>query len=186
MCKNNKGHSYITLFGKNLAIIYRHHIWKAPIIYQKGELSNAQITMVDFDSSRILFNSEFNLKTIDQDILSYPKLVFGKMAIIDNKVVGYCMIYRSGSATQQYKIEHADAYIDDVCVDEAYRGQGIAPKMLKRVIIDLQQAGCKNIILAVRRNNISMIKSISKLGFSLVKPSISIRVFGKRVVYPTL
>lgn len=58
-----------------------------------------------------------------------------------------------------------DADITNVMIREDYRRQGIARKMLKRLMEDAKEIGVRNYTLEVRRSNLPAIKLYEKIGF---------------------
>lgn len=182
---NKSGHSYYRFGSRNVAIIYRHSIWRAPDIID-NKVVNSSITFEPLDIDCILFHSDFDLKQIKRDILTYPNLVWGIMGRVSGQIVGFCVIYLKGSKTTQYRVEMCDAYIDCVCVSEEFRGHGIAQIILGNAIKIIRENGGNEILLAVRRNNESMIHAIKKAGFRYVKQSFSVRFLGIRIIYPLL
>lgn len=76
----------------------------------------------------------------------------------DGEVVGYCGLLRS--------FEEAD--ITNVAVSEAWRGQGIAGRMLEELMLQGKQQGICRFTLEVRVSNAPAIHLYEKLGFASV------------------
>ena len=80
------------------------------------------------------------------------------------RVLGYCFCvfkdYR-GSGVQTDRVE---LYIDDLCVEESARGQGIATALYRYVKDFAKELGCSHISLNVWCGNIGAQKFYEKMG----------------------
>lgn len=70
------------------------------------------------------------------------------VAVEEDAVLGYCFCIRkrfgSASATNREEL-----YIDDLCVDESCRGQGIATKLYRHAVEYARTLGCHSLTLNV-------------------------------------
>lgn len=184
--KTLKGHSTFKLFGRNIYIIYRHGIWKAKTVpLDKLPKCDAVIEDIDLSELKKIRNSFFDLDDICDSFRKTPEKVFGCIAKLNGEPVGYGVCYRKEYHSTQYKIKKCDFYIDAVFVSEQARGKNIAPAMLA-YLMNNKIGKDKTCLLAIRRNNVSMIKCVNKLGFEHIKDTVSVRFFGKKFIYPTL
>ena len=91
-----------------------------------------------FDKDVTKYNDEQLNKMIDDD--NSPIFV----AVIDNNVVGYAMCQkRYNSSLISKKVLH----LDDLCVDEKYRHQGIGEALFNFVKEEARKDGCYEITL---------------------------------------
>ena len=86
------------------------------------------------------------------------------VAVEDDKVLGYgfCMF-------KQYKndpviADHSEIYIDDLCVDENYRGQHIGRAIFNEILRYARMRRCYNVTLNVWSCNPSAMKFYESLG----------------------
>lgn len=101
--------------------------------------------------------SKEDLETILNDA-NKPTFV----ATIDNYVVGYamCQIRIPTSNMYPVKIFH----LDDLCVDEKYRHQGIGEALYHKVVETAKENGCYEITLNAWPGNESALKFYEKMG----------------------
>jgi ribosomal protein S18 acetylase RimI-like enzyme len=59
---------------------------------------------------------------------------------------GFCMLQHSGG---ELMVEHTTLYIDDICVDENARGQGVGRALYERILDFAREKGCYNVTLNV-------------------------------------
>lgn len=95
--------------------------------YIKDDFSTVVKILIDSfpESSDKIGNSLIDSELLELDKEKYIQLV----AIENNNVVGYVLITRSCDPI----IKRVNYWVDYVCVDEAYRGRGIAKKLLTEV-----------------------------------------------------
>lgn len=75
------------------------------------------------------------------------------VAVEETGVLGYAFcIHRSYDGTGASTCRR-EIYVDDVCVDEAARGQGIATKLLNRVFDYAKEESCQFVTLNVWNGN---------------------------------
>jgi ribosomal protein S18 acetylase RimI-like enzyme len=77
----------------------------------------------------------------------------------DERIVGMGALYFIR------KIGKCNAYIEDVIVDEAYRGQGLGEKLVRALIETAKQKGVRSITLTSRSERVAAHKLYEKLGF---------------------
>ena len=88
------------------------------------------------------------------------------IAETDGKVAGYCFCIRKVIAGDPVLTDRTELYIDDLCVEESLRGQGIA-KALYRHVTDYAKAnGFHYVTLNVWCGNESAMKFYEKAGMS--------------------
>ena len=85
-------------------------------------------------------------------------------ALEDGQVLGYCFCvhreYQKGGVSTQRK----ELYIDDLCVEEQCRGQGIASALYRHVTRYAKDMGCSFVTLNVWCGNDSAMNFYNKMG----------------------
>ena len=74
---------------------------------------------------------------------------------------GFCVLQHSGG---QLMVEHTTLYIDDICVDEAARGQGVGRALYEYILAFARKKGCYNVTLNVWSCNPGAMAFYEKLG----------------------
>ena len=104
---------------------------------------------------------EAALETLLQDE-SRPIFV----AVEDGAVKGYCFCIHRSFEGDTVLTDRKEIYIDDLCVDESCRGQGIATILCNHVTAYAKEQGCAFVTLNVWCGNDSAMKFYEKSGFS--------------------
>ena len=81
-------------------------------------------------------------------------------------VAGYCFCQIRRIAGSSVLTDRRELYIDDLCVDEGCRGQGIAQKLYEHVTAFAKEQGCGYITLNVWCGNDSAMRFYEKAGLS--------------------
>ena len=79
---------------------------------------------------------------------------------------GFCIMEQYGS---QLLTEHTTLYIDDICVDEAFRGQGVGRALYEYILDFARKNGCYNVTLNVWSCNPGAMAFYEKLGLTPYK-----------------
>ena len=74
---------------------------------------------------------------------------------------GFCILQHSGGPLMA---EHDTLYIDDICVDENARGQGVGRALYERILDYAREKGCYNVTLNVWSCNPGAMAFYEKLG----------------------
>ena len=74
---------------------------------------------------------------------------------------GFCILQHSGG---QLMVEHTTLYIDDICVDEAARGQGVGKALYEYILDFARIKGCYNVTLNVWTCNEGAMRFYESLG----------------------
>ena len=89
-------------------------------------------------------------------------------AILDGELVGYCFCVRQvQSAASMQKI--STLYIDDLCVDKAFRGRGIGKVLYDYAVEYAREKGYYNLTLNVWACNPSAQRFYEKCGLAVQK-----------------
>ena len=98
-----------------------------------------------------------------EDLLKDPsRPIFG--AVEDGKLLGYCFCIIEEVKENPVLRDTKTCYIDDLCVDENCRGQGIATKLYDHVCSYARSIGCGSITLNVWCGNDSAMKFYESRG----------------------
>ena len=74
---------------------------------------------------------------------------------------GFCILQHSGG---RLMVEHTTLYIDDICVDETARGQGVGRALYGFILDYAREQGCYNVTLNVWSCNPGAMKFYESLG----------------------
>ena len=81
-------------------------------------------------------------------------------------VVGYCFCQIEAIPAGRSSVSRTELYIDDLCVDESCRGQGIATALYRHVTDYARQNGIQNITLNVWCGNENALRFYEKMGMT--------------------
>ena len=79
---------------------------------------------------------------------------------------GFCILQHSGG---RLMVEHTTLYIDDICVDETARGQGVGRALYEYILDYARTKGCYNVTLNVWNCNPGAMAFYEKLGLAPYK-----------------
>ena len=88
------------------------------------------------------------------------------VAVEENRVLGYCFCIRKECRDNPVFLDRTELYIDDLCVDENARGQGIATALYRFVTAYANETNCTHITLNVWRGNESAQRFYEKMGIT--------------------
>ena len=86
------------------------------------------------------------------------------IADVEGKVAGYAFCILQQVANDSVLCDRKVLYIDDICVDETLRGQGIATSLYQRVVEFAREKGCHSVTLNVWCGNDSAMGFYEKCG----------------------
>lgn len=86
------------------------------------------------------------------------------VAMDGNFVAGYCFCVHKDYQGSGAHTDRRELYIDDLCVDEHRRGQGIASQLYRHVTAYAKTSGCSFITLNVWCGNDSAMHFYEKMG----------------------
>ena len=86
------------------------------------------------------------------------------IADIEGAVAGYAFCILQETRDNPVLCDRKVLYIDDICVDEAMRGRGIATALYDRVIAFARELGCHSVTLNVWCGNDGAMKFYEKCG----------------------
>ena len=79
---------------------------------------------------------------------------------------GFCVLQHAGGRVME---EHTTLYIDDICVDEAARGQGAGRVLYEHILAYAREKECYNVTLNVWSCNPGAMAFYEKLGLTPYK-----------------
>ena len=82
----------------------------------------------------------------------------------DDCVLGYAFCILQDIQGDSVLCDRKVLYIDDICVDESKRGQGIATALYERVLVFARELGCHSVTLNVWCGNDGAMKFYEKCG----------------------
>ena len=86
------------------------------------------------------------------------------VALIDSTVAGYCFCVRKDYRGSGVQTDRVELYIDDLCVDEAHRGSGIATALYRHATDYAKEIGCAFVSLNVWCGNDGAMAFYEKMG----------------------
>jgi len=86
------------------------------------------------------------------------------VADVDGRVAGYAFCMLQETKDNPVLCDRKVLYIDDICVNEADRGRGIATALYERVIAFARELGCHSVTLNVWCGNEGAMKFYEKCG----------------------
>ena len=87
------------------------------------------------------------------------------IAELDGRVAGYAFCILQITENDPVLCDRKVLYIDDLCVEETLRGQGIATALYDRVLEYARELGCDAVTLNVWSGNDGAMKFYEKSGF---------------------
>ena len=103
--------------------------------------------------------TESDLKTL---LLDEKRPVW--CAVEEDRFLGYCFCQWEEYRNSSVLTDHKELYIDDLCVDESARGQGVATALYRYVTAQAKAAGARFITLNVWQGNDSALGFYEKMG----------------------
>jgi mycothiol synthase len=89
------------------------------------------------------------------------------LAVAGNVIVGYIDIEAELAIPR---------VVLDCTVHPAYRGKGLATKLFSRAVNRIRELGVKAIHVNIRQDNVVAVKTLTKLGFSLIRQFLELRL----------
>lgn len=90
-------------------------------------------------------------------------------AVGEDKFLGYCFCQWQESPDNSVGYARKELYIDDLCVDEAARGRGVATALFRYVTDIAKSEGADFLTLNVWRGNDSALRFYEKMGMTARK-----------------
>ena len=88
------------------------------------------------------------------------------VAVEDENVLGYCFCVIEDCRGTTVLTDRVEIYIDDLCVEESCRGQGIAKALYRHVCDWAREMGCAFVTLNVWCGNDNAMKFYEKMGMT--------------------
>lgn len=86
------------------------------------------------------------------------------VAVDGDFVAGYCFCVHKDYAGSGISTDRKELYIDDLCIDEGCRGQGIAGELYRHACAYAKERGCQFVTLNVWCGNVGAMGFYEKMG----------------------
>lgn len=102
---------------------------------------------------KICFSYPWSKETFVEELRL--KLAIPLVVKLEERVIGYTCLW------------HLDDQMElaNFAISPDHRRKGIAEKLMKRILVEAKEKGCKNIVLSVRESNKAAINLYIKFGF---------------------
>ena len=97
-------------------------------------------------------------------------------ALDEERFLGYCFCQWQEYHDSSVSTDRRELYIDDLCVDEAARGRGVATALFRHVTEAARACGTDFITLNVWRGNDSALRFYEKMGMTPRKTTLELRL----------
>ena len=129
------------------------------LLYQVGNIHH--VIRPDIFRSGALKYDESALQALLQDT---TRPVFA--AVEGDDLLGYCFCVIKDHRGSGVQTDRVEIYIDDLCVEETCRGQGVATALYRHVTVWAKELGCDFISLNVWCGNDSAMAFYEKMGLT--------------------
>lgn len=129
-----------------------------------------QVHKVHFETRPDLFKEETK-KYTDNELI---QLIHNEIKPIfvyesDNIILGYAFCVHEQHINDNNLTDIKTLYIDDLCVDENYRGKHIGTKLYEYVLDYARKEGCYEVTLNVWADNTNALKFYESIGLRIQK-----------------
>jgi len=116
-------------------------------------------------SNGILIIDDENLKLFREFLEGLGKEDENQVLVsdVDGRIVGFLMFTKQ--AKSMLRLRHSRAMINDLYIEEEYRGQGLASRLLERCLEYLKSRGVEEVRVSVSAENAPAISLYRKVGF---------------------
>lgn len=97
-------------------------------------------------------------------------------AVDGERFLGYCFCQWQEYHDSSVSTDRRELYIDDLCVDEAVRGRGVATALFRHVTEAARASGTDFITLNVWQGNDSALRFYEKMGMTPRKTTLELRL----------
>ena len=109
--------------------------------------------------------TKYSEDDLDAMILDDERPIF-VAADEDDTVMGYAFCQLKSPAFTSTMVPRKSIYIDDLCVDEKYRGQHVGEALFEHVKKEAKELGCYEVTLCVWNGNDSAERFYEKMGMT--------------------
>ena len=135
-----------------------------------------QVNRVHHDLRPDLFNLATKYTAADLELLFADEDTRVFVCEENGSVLGYVFTVLIDHQSDNMLVPVKELYIDDLCVDEAARGKGVATKLFAYVRQYAREKGCYHITLNVWEGNDSALAFYRKMGMTPQKTKLEIIV----------
>lgn len=129
------------------------------LLYQVGDV-HYQIRPDIFRAGALKYDE----KELEAILRDETKPIF--VAVEGENVLGYCFCQIKDSRGSTVLTDRVEIYIDDLCVEETCRGQGIAKALYEYTCVWAKELGCAFVTLNVWCGNDGAMKFYEKMGLT--------------------
>ena len=97
-------------------------------------------------------------------------------AVEGERLLGYCFCQLEIYAGSTVLTDRTELYIDDLCVEESCRGQGVAKALYRHVLDYAKGLGCAFVTLNVWQGNDGAMKFYEKMGLTPRKTYLEVKL----------
>ena len=127
----------------------------------------SQVDLIHHKGRPDIFNvgTKYSAKEVEQIILKDQEPIL--VAVDENdQVLGYCFCIFIQNENHSVLTDIKTLYIDDLCVDENIRGQGVGKELYEGALKLAKESGCYNLTLNVWSCNPSAMKFYQACGLA--------------------
>jgi len=139
------------------------------LLYQVGQVHH-EIRPDIFRSGAIKYTRE-ELEALVSD---ESRPIFA--AVEGDRLLGYCFCQIEIHRDSTVLTDRTELYIDDLCVEESCRGQGVAKTLYRHVLDYAKGLGCAFVTLNVWQGNDGAMKFYEKMGLTPRKTYLEVKL----------
>ncbi len=118
-------------------------------------------------------NSKYTAESLSELLEDENRLTF--VAVDENDfVLGYIFCILIDHTQNSARCDNKELYIDDLCIDEPFRREGIGDALFKKALETAKEKGCHNLTLNVWEGNDSALRFYEKHGMKIQKREMEI------------
>ena len=117
---------------------------------------------------------KYNESELDEILKDPARPIF--VAVKGDFVAGYCFCVHKHTQDDSVLTDRRELYIDDLCVDEGCRGQGVAKALYAHTLDYAKDCGCDFITLNVWHGNDTALRFYENAGFTPRKTIMEVKL----------
>lgn len=117
--------------------------------------------------------SKYDGESLKKLLTDESRLIF-VAADENDRVLGYIFCIIIDHSADSARCPNTELYIDDLCVDENFRREGIGDALFQKALSTAQELSCHNLTLNVWEGNDSALRFYEKHGMKIQKRELEI------------
>lgn len=117
---------------------------------------------------------KYNESDLEEILKDPARPIF--VAVEGSFVAGYCFCVHKQTLGDSVLADQKELYIDDLCVDENRRGQGVAKALYAHALEYAKKSGCDAITLNVWHGNDTALRFYENAGFTPRKTTMEVKL----------